>query len=429
MARGRRITWLGLLATLLPAGAWAQDAPTPSVDAAPAALALADPPRLFDEVWRTVEQRFFDRTHRGKDWAAIREAWLPAACEAPTPRRLREVINGMLGELRVSHLSLVDPDVYRAHFVPELTNRPAPQLGVEWVALPEGIFAAGLWEGAPAVRAGVRRGDRLVAIDGIAAARHPALLPAGSDPGLASPPGLFLLPCPEDQEMCLVLERRPGQHVEAWVRPEPGNMVTASRRSVRVFLHAGRRVGYVHFWHFLAGEMATILRDALAGPFAECDSLVIDVRGRGGSPVVMDRILRGVTHGRENAPWRDAVVCCIDEGSRSAKEIFAWKWRKAGLGPLVGRRTEGAVIASTFFPMHDGSMLLMGVRDVADMSGGEQLEGVGVAPDIDVPGTLPFADGRDEILARALDVAAERAKAGPRRAKPASLPTPRRRAA
>ena len=73
--------------------------------------------------------------------------------------------------------------------------------------------------------------------------------------------------------------------VEVWLRPEAGNMVSASRKSVRVIAHAGRRVGVVHFWHFLAGEMATILREALAGPFADCDALVIDVRGRGGNPV------------------------------------------------------------------------------------------------------------------------------------------------
>jgi hypothetical protein len=62
------------------------------------------------------------------------------------------------------------------------------------------------------------------------------------------------------------------------------------------------------------------------------------------------------------------------------------------------------VIAAQFHPMPDGSALMVPMADVRRLSGGELLEGVGVAPHFQVPGDLRDCAGRDEILDRALEL-------------------------
>jgi carboxyl-terminal processing protease len=43
--------------------------------------------------------------------------------------------------------------------------------------------------------------------------------------------------------------------------------------------------------------------------------------------------------------------------------------------------------------MQDGSLLYLAVADV--LVDGQRIEGKGIAPDIDVPFTIPYAQGRD----------------------------------
>jgi hypothetical protein len=65
----------------------------------------------------------------------------------------------------------------------------------------------------------------------------------------------------------------------------------------------------------------------------------------------------------------------------SGKEVLAYGFRKYRIGEVIGTQTEGAVIAPTAFLVGRG-MLLLAVEDV--QVDGVRLEGVGVAPTIEV---------------------------------------------
>jgi carboxyl-terminal processing protease len=64
----------------------------------------------FDEIWRTVRDRFYDPHLRGLDWAAVRERYIRDATRAPSTERLAVVVNQMLSELRASHTRYYTPD-------------------------------------------------------------------------------------------------------------------------------------------------------------------------------------------------------------------------------------------------------------------------------------------------------------------------------
>jgi carboxyl-terminal processing protease len=99
----------------------------------------------------------------------------------------------------------------------------------------------------------------------------------------------------------------------------------------------------------------------------------------------------------------------VNEGSRSAKEILAFGFQQYRIGPVVGAKTAGAVVAGSPFLMQDGSLLYLAVANVF-VDGEHRLEGAGVTPDIVVPFTLEYAQGADPQKERAIEVALEAAK-------------------
>ena len=63
----------------------------------------------FEEIWRTVRDRFYDPHLHGLDWSAVRERYLPDATRASSEEALASVINSMLSELHASHTRYYTP--------------------------------------------------------------------------------------------------------------------------------------------------------------------------------------------------------------------------------------------------------------------------------------------------------------------------------
>lgn len=362
--------------------------------------ALAEKPNLktFDEAWKTTKDNLFDRKMNGVDWDAMKAKYRPLAEKAKTQDELVAVTNRMLGELKVSHLVLIAKDAYKEHFAPEMGSKPEPQVGFEVVKEDGKLWVRSILEGGPAEKAGIRRGDRLVKIGGKDALKSKRLEEEGTDPGLPWPP-LYYVQARGTEPVELVMESVKGEFRTVTVTPEPISMIEATAKSVKVIRHEGMKFGYVHTWHFLAPSIYQTVANAMKKKFSQCDALLLDIRGRGGSPIVMNAILGLFRTGA----WDKPVVLLVDDRSRSAKEIFAWAFMKEKLGPVVGRTTEGAVLGSTFFPLSDGSCLLVPVQDGKMYTKGDKLEGKGVTPDFVVEFPLPYANGYDEILEFAKD--------------------------
>lgn len=383
-------------------------------------LDLLGPEHLLREAARSLRGMFYDRAARQDDarWAALVERWTPEAARARTVAELHEVVNRMLGELELSHLALVERAVWERELAGEFTRRATVRLGCELIALDGRLFVDNVTHDGPAATAGLREGDEVVTIDGAPAPSCPRLQPSGHDPGLPGAPGFFL--DPTGGALALEVRRADGGPLEpVTLEPSSHSMIGATRASARVVEVEGRRVGVIRLWHFMSMEVARILQRALSegGALAEADALVLDVRGRGGSDAVVSRVLSFFVGRR--AIWSRPVVVLTSQGTRSAKEIFAWRWRQAKRGPLLGERTQGACLGCQFKQLSDGSVLCAPVVDVRRLTGGVSLEGVGVEPDVPVAQLpLPFRAGRDAILDAGLRHAAELVPA------PAPAPAP-----
>jgi len=371
---------------------------------------LLGPEHVIREAWRTTGRYFFDkRLLRTKDWDGALARALEKAKQAQDPTDVHDIINAMIGELKVSHLALLEHDVWARELAVEFTNRKSVRAGCELTVLKGRYYAAGVVRGGPAANSGLREGDEVLSLDGLAPAQSPHLVDGGHDPGMPGPHA-YCFRVTKGQEIALRVRRSAGAApFDLTLRPAADSLIDAARRSVRIETVGGVKVGVIHLPHYIHREIYEITRRALRGPLADVDSLVLDVRGRGGSSWVVNAIL-GLFRGRR-AIWDKPVVLLTDRGTRSAKEIFAFHWKKRRIGPIVGERTQGACIGCRFVELSDGSVLCVPIADVKRLSGGEVIEGRGVEPTDRVrQHALPYRNGRDRILQAGLRHAGQLAR-------------------
>ena len=175
------------------------------------------------------------------------------------------------------------------------------------------------------------------------------------------------------------------------------------------------KIGYIHVWSYAGTQYQQLLEHELSsGKLKEADALVWDLRdGWGGAESEYLHLFTGRApmttlinrDGRTsvaNVSWRKPVAMLVNDGTRSGKEILAYGFREYGIGEVIGSRTAGAVLAGRAYLMSDASLVLVAVADVR--VDGRRLEEVGVIPTIPVAFPLPYAQGRDPQLDRAVEV-------------------------
>jgi carboxyl-terminal processing protease len=373
----------------------------------------------FLRVWELVNERFYRADFNGVDWAAAKEAYLPRARAAQTAAELAPVVNEMLGLLQTSHtnyFTTADPEYYylfgifaNGPLAAEAKRRfPSGEvqfdsLGLLTRQVDGKWFVTGVLDGTPAAAAGVHRGNELVSLEG---QPFQPVLPLQ---GLAarSQAAQLVIQTTRDESSRRTIELKPVA-----LQPVPA-MLEAMQQSMRVIEYKGRRIAYVHVWCYAGRQYHELLvQEVTEGSLKDADALVLDLRdGWGGaSPEYLNLFNReipqmiAITRNNEElyleSQWRKPVALLINGGSRSGKELFAYGFRKLGLGPIVGERTAGAVTGGTVIPLSDQSLLylcVMGMR-----FDGQILEGVGVAPDHEVPWPLPYASAEDPQLKHAL---------------------------
>jgi carboxyl-terminal processing protease len=370
---------------------------------------------VFDEVWQSVRDYFYDPTLRHLDWAAIRDKYRPLVAAAADEER-SAVINRMLDELAASHTRYYTPDDPAYYQLLDIFAGPLrrelrrvfpdgqvlyPSIGIFTRRIGDKTFISGVLDGFPAAKAGLQVGDEILAADG--APYHP----------------IQSLTAKVNQEVTLQVRRSldtpPHEVVVVPQQIKPNEaFLKAMQESARIIHTHGAAIGYIHVWSYAGSQYQRLLeQEIFSGTLKEAEALVLDLRdGWGGAQahyldlfnaqgptVTMVDRQGGVSVA--NGKWRKPVVMLINSGTRSGKEILAYGFKKYGLGEVIGTRTTGAVLAARAFLLSDSSLLLLAVNDV--FVDGQRLEGVGVTPTIEVPFTVEYAQGKDPQLERAIE--------------------------
>jgi tricorn protease len=367
--------------------------------------------QIFADAWRLQRDYFYDANMHGVDWDAMRRQYGALLEQAVTREDVNFVIGELIAELNASHTYRGGGDLTQP------LRRGVGMLGVDF-ALENGAYRfARIIDGAPwdsEVRSPLRRpgidvaqGDYLLAVNGIP-------VDVTKDPWAAFQ-GMA------DQTITLTVNRRPDTNGARTVVVETltseGRLrnlawIEANRRKVEEA--TGGQVGYIYVPDTGVNGQNELVRQ-FYGQFGK-DGLIIDERFNSGGQIpdrFVELLNRPVTNFwaiRDGVDWQwppvaqtGAQVMLINEWSGSGGDAFPFYFRKAGLGPLIGKRTWGGLIGISGVPgLIDGGGVT--VPTFAIYSDGEWIiENHGVEPDIEVEADPALTwNGGDPQLERAI---------------------------
>jgi tricorn protease len=369
--------------------------------------------QIFEESWRYQRDFFYDPNTHGADWDAVRERYEPLLAHVRHRHDLNYIIDKVNGELAVGHSFVGGGDL------PDVDAPRSAALGADLV--PDRgrwriarIYTHESWNptlNAPLDRPGLRvqPGHFLVAVDGVE-------LTDRDDP-------YRLLEGTRGRQILLHVNDRPAMDGAWTVGVEPVASEVALRQRAwvednrrRVDELSGGRLAYV--WVPNTGQPGVVSFDRYYFSQQDRHGAVIDERFNGGGLLddymvdLMNRQLRAAitNEAAGGAPMRlpagvlGPKVLLINEMAGSGGDYFPWIFRELGIGPLIGIRTWGGLVASCApYPMKDGGFVTSPCNAVFQPGVSWVAENEGVPPDIEVRmDARAVAAGRDPQLERAV---------------------------
>ena len=383
---------------------------------------MAEP--VFDTVWSTINESFYDEDFGGLDWAAFRDHYKPEALAATTRGELNNVMNTMLNALKHSHLRVLDSeggiagvDVEAGIAVPDLQ-----------MAVIEGDFFVRSTDSHE-----LEVGDKILEVDGI---KTETLAKNLSEAGFSANTQVFYcgyileaaLSGNPSSRVKVVVERDGDEHIAhlsrklrtdvEWV-PLPGLPAAQPVITDLRFLPDG--IALVRFSLFAPGIMPQI-RSFIQNLPRDCPGLIIDLRDNPGGTGLMAPGLLGMLV-EENKPcgrlilrsgelnfnayaqshaYLGKVAVLVNARSASTSEFFASAVQDNARGLVIGEQTAGMALASLFKPLPNGSSLQYVIANY-ERANYTLIEGVGVTPDILTPWEPEtLAEGKDPAMEAAI---------------------------
>ena len=360
---------------------------------------------VFDDVWETIQDRYYDPKFHGIDWQAKRTAFRPAAARANGTHELYDVLRQMIASLKDAHTRVYSPDEKFDWWNPRYITIGVTTREVEGVPTVIQIEA-----GSAAARTDIRQGDVIVSIDDVPVADFVKQRLAAS--------GLNGDSDARYRTMATLFDGPAGSSVKVTWSSRNGKKKSAVLQrywSQRLLWFNTQRKGNIAilridaFTQSVALEFAKSLPDVLD----RAEGIVLDLRSNGGgdaeamadiaSLFLEDGINLGRFADRSGAAfelqtfskrmWRIPrltqiklpLVVLTSESTSSAAEILVAALQAKRRARVIGTETCGCVLAiRSRHALPDG-----GILDVSEFdyrtAAGLRLEGAGVKPDKRAP--------------------------------------------
>ncbi|MFI5252972.1 MAG: PDZ domain-containing protein [Bacteroidota bacterium] len=380
--------------------------------------------QIFNECWRQMREFYYAPNMVGVDWEGVRKKYSELVPFVNHRADLTYIIGEVIGELSTGHTYVGGGDY------PKAKRIPTGLLGAQLERDPDSrfyritkILKGENWDKStrsPLTEVGVnaKEGDYVIAVDGkltsgmsniyealLNKADKQVTLKLNGEPSEKGSREVKVIPTANELEL----------YYYNWVE---GNIDKVNKAT-------DGKVGYIHIPD-MSPEGFTEFAKHFYPQLAK-KALIIDVRGNGGgnvSPLIIERLRREVAFigvpRNVTAPHTDPgemqwgpKVCLLDEFSASDGDIFPYRFKKMGLGKLIGKRSWGGVFGIRgSLPLLDGGFLMKPEFSIYDSEGkGWIVEGHGVDPDIVVDNdpAKEYA-GVDEQLNRAIQEALDELK-------------------
>lgn len=368
---------------------------------------------MFEQILRNESEFFYDPGLHGLDLTSLRDRYEPFLDNLSNREELNYLLEDMLGEMACGHMFL------RSGRYPEPTAVKTGLLGADYIIKNNRYQISRIYEGdpwnpsahAPLALPGlnVKAGDYVLAVNGRnvspptdiysffeETAGKTISLRIGPNPDGTSAREITVAPI--DDETLL--------RNHAWIEANRHKVDELSGgRIAYVYLSDVTSVGYEEFNRYYFAQ-------------SDKEAVIIDDRFNHGGWVAeyivnyLSRPLMGYWHQRDRNDLTIPLegifgpkVMLINEMAGSGGDMLPWFFRRLGLGPLIGKRTWGGLVSTSFGPddLLDGTNVSTPNQAFYNPDGAWDIENHGVAPDIDVNDSSKVGD--DPQLEKAVSVA------------------------
>lgn len=341
------------------------------------------PKAVIDEAWQIVNQEYVDPSFNRVDWLEVRQQLLSR--EYSSPEEAYSELRKALEKLNDPYTRFLDPKQYE-----RLTNQTSGELSgvgmqLTWDEKTRQITVVNPMKNSPAMSAGIKPGDRILAIDG------------------ESTEGMSVEKAAEK------IRGRVGTSITLTISRDDAEQFDLRLTRARIELEAvryrlnkegDRQIGYIQLQEFnshAAEQMQEAIQELLA---QNVDGFVLDLRGNPGgllrssieiarmwldSGAIVSTIDR---HGKsqEIRANRTALtdlptVVLVDDNSASASEILAGAMQDNKRALVMGTRTFGKALVQSVFSLSDGYGLAVTIAHYYTPNGTD-ISRKGVTPDI-----------------------------------------------
>jgi carboxyl-terminal processing protease len=366
--------------------------------------------KTFDAAWKTVNERYFDASFGGVDWVEVRQRYASQLPTVHTAGEFRDLLTRMLGEIRISHLRILDLATLDKQLARSVVNR-----GLALRNIDNQIVVTRIIEGSPAAKAGLLPGFVLQAIDNVALTNA-----KDAEAKLATDTETHRLAILDETDKTREITIEHGLPPAANL--ESIKLLNGNRAVLIETRDLGENIGYIHFTNFIEPMKKRL--SAAIDSLRTARGLIIDLRGNSGGDTEVELALAGLLVDKETViaitrtrktdknsykakPQKNAysgpVVILLDEESASASEEVTAGLQAVRRVVVIGKKSRGEDMDATFQQLPMDSIALLYPIGQPRTSTGVVIEGRGVIPDIEVSLTrAELLKGRDSQLEAAI---------------------------
>ncbi len=385
--------------------------------------------QMYNEAWRIEREFFYDPNLHGLDIEKASKKYAPYVKHIASRQDLNYLFAEMLGEITVGHLGVGGGDY------PHADRIATGLLGADYTIENGRYRFSRVYNGenwnpkfrAPLTQPGVnvKEGEYLLAVDRQevhgkdniykffeAKAMKQVILTVGPNPEIQGSREVTVVP----------VGREAGLRHLAWIED--------NRRYVDRVTNG--RVAYVYMPDTFFGGYTNFNRYFYAQVGRE--GLIVDERFNGGGALATDIIERfkrkmmslvATRDGEDEVQPQGAIfgpkVMLINEFAGSGGDAMPWYFKRAKIGPLVGKRTWGGLVGRAGSPsLMDGGVVTAPSSGVWSPEGKWIAENIGVIPDVEVEQDPALVrQGKDPQLDTAIKIILDELAKNP-------LPKPKR---
>lgn len=362
--------------------------------------------QMFYEAWAVLNENYYEVNFNKVNWEEIKKRYASYLPYVESRDDIRTLLNNMMGELNTSHYGFSSSGAEEATYYRNTTASTGIMFMNDAPYTVDFVVTDGA---ADFSDARIRRGDVLVAVDGIRV-----------DPKQNRE--FYFMGTEIPQEMMLTFKRSQS---EFNVKIKPVSFSVSSSLLYDMWENENRqkvnrlsnnRIGYVYMRDMSIGSLNKFELNMVSDSVAAKDALILDLRYNTGGNV-HDKVLQflsrkpylkwkyrnGKLSPQPNfAPAARPIIVLINEQTLSDGEMTTAGFKELGLGTVIGTETYRWIIFTTSARLIDGSTVRLPSWGCYTLDG-KDLEKTGVAPDIYVKNTfMDRMQDKDPQIERAI---------------------------